>query len=186
VIEEVVMQAEEKMGKAVEGLDHEIRKIRTGRAHPNLLDHVIVESYGSKMPLPQLASVSVEGARSLLVSPWDKSQVSAVEKAIRKSDLGLNPATNGHSIRVPLPMLTQERRKDLVRMAKEVGEAGKVSVRNIRRSALQEIKTLLKDKSISEDEERLAEDKVNALTERHVDKVQKILEEKIRDLQEVK
>ena len=182
----VLVEVEQKMGKAVESLGHEIRKIRTGRAHSNLLDHVVVESYGARMSLSQLASVSVEGPRSLLVSPWDKNQVSAVQKAIQKSDLGLNPATHGQSIRVPLPVLTEERRKDLVRMAKEVGEAGKISVRNIRRAALQEVKASLKEKSISEDEERLTEDKVNTLTERYIDKVQKILTEKIRDLQEVK
>ena len=186
MITEIYQDTEKKMQKSLDSLDHEIRKIRTGRAHPNLLDHVMVDSYGSKMPLPQVASVSVEGARSLLVSPWDKSQVATVEKAIRQSDLGLNPATHGHSIRVPLPALTEERRKDLIKVAKEVGEGGKIAIRNVRRTALQEVKNLLKDKQISEDEERSAEDKINTITEKYVDKVQVVINDKIKDLQEVK
>tara|TARA_B100001989_G_C24545169_1_gene470221 strand:+ start:2164 stop:2724 length:561 start_codon:yes stop_codon:yes gene_type:complete len=182
----VYQETETKMQKAIDSLEHEVRKIRTGRAHPNLLDHIMVESYGSKMPLPQVASISVEGARSILVSPWDKSQLSVIEKAIRQSDLGLNPATHGPSIRVPLPSLTEERRKDLVKVAKEVGESGKISIRNVRRAALQEIKALLKDKEISEDEERTAEEKINQLTEKFVARATDILADKIKDLQEVK
>lgn len=182
----IYQETESKMQKAIDSLENEVRKIRTGRAHPNLLDHIMVDSYGSKMPLPQVASVSVEGARSILVSPWDKSQLATIEKAIRQSDLGLNPAAHGHSIRVPLPSLTEERRKDLVKVAKEVGENGKIAIRNIRRAALQDVKALLKDKEISEDEERTAEEKINQLTEKHVDKAAQILAEKIKDLQEVK
>ena len=185
MITTIYQETETKMQKAVDGLENEIRKIRTGRAHPNLLDHITIESYGAKMPLPQVASVSVEGARSILVTPWDKSQVASIEKAIRQSDLGLNPAAHGHSIRVPLPSLTEERRKDLVKVAKEVGENGKIAIRNIRRSALQEVKVLLKDKEISEDEEKSAETKINLMTEKFVDKATKILTEKIKDLQEV-
>lgn len=186
MLSEIYQDVNTKMVKARDGLDHEIRKIRTGRAHPNLLDHVMVDSYGTKMPLSQVASVNVEGARSLLVSPWDKSQVAACEKAIRMADLGLNPATHGESIRVPLPILTEERRKELVKMAKEVAENGKIAVRNIRRASLQEVKSLLKEKLISEDEERSAEDKVNQITEKYIDQIQKLLNDKIEDLQEVK
>lgn len=186
MISGVYQETEAKMQKAVDSLEYEVRKIRTGRAHPNLLDHIMVDSYGSKMPLPQVASISVEGARSILVSPWDKSQIAAIEKAIRQSDLGLNPATQGPSIRVPLPSLTEERRKDLVKVAKEVGESGKISIRNVRRSALQEVKALLKDKEISEDEERSAEEKINQLTEKYVAKATDLLAVKIKDLQEVK
>lgn len=186
MVDDIYQDTEEKMIKAVNSLDTEIRKIRTGRAHPNILDHVMVDSYGSKMPLPQVASVSVEGARSILVSPWDKNQISTIEKAIRNSDLGLNPSTQGGSIRVPLPALTEERRKDLVKIAKEVGEGGKISIRNVRRASLQEVKGRLKEKLISEDQERVAEDKVNSITEKYVEKIQKILDEKIKDLQEVK
>ena len=186
MLDAIFQETEKKMTKAKDSLDIEIRKIRTGRAHPNLLDHVSVESYGTKMPLAQVASINVEGPRSLLVSPWDKSQVSACEKAIRQSDLGLNPAVNGDSVRVPLPILTEERRRDLVKLAKEVAEGGKISIRNVRRSSLQDIKGLLKEKAISEDEERAAEDKINQFTEKYVTLVQAILDEKIQDLQEVK
>lgn len=186
MLSEIYQDVNTKMTKARDGLDNELRKIRTGRAHPNLLDHVMVDSYGTKMPLPQVASISVEGARSLLVSPWDKSQVAACEKAIRIADLGLNPATHGESIRVPLPLLTEDRRKELVKMAKEVTENGKIAVRNVRRACLQEVKTLLKDKEISEDEERSAEEKVNQTTEKYIDQIQQLLNSKIQDLQEVK
>ena len=186
MLDDLYHDTEKKMTKARDGLDVEIRKIRTGRAHPNLLDHVMVESYGSKMPLPQVASINVEGARSLLVSPWDKNQVAACEKAIRTSDLGLNPSTQGSAIRVPLPILTEERRKEMVKMAKEVAESGKIAVRNVRRSTLQEVKSLLKEKAISEDDEKIAEDRVNVLTEKYVSSIQSILDAKIKDLQEVK
>ena len=186
MLDQVYQQTNTTMAKAIDGLDHELRKIRTGRAHPNLLDHVMVESYGSKMPLAQVASVNVEGPRSLLVSPWDKSQVSACEKAIRMADLGLNPATHGESIRVPLPILTEDRRRELVKMAKEIAENGKIAVRNIRRASLQEVKSLFKEKSISEDEERMAEEKINQITEKHIHQIQELLDQKIKDLQEVK
>jgi ribosome recycling factor len=182
----LVLETQEKMKKAVEGLGVEIRKIRTGRAHPNLLDHITVDSYGSKMPLPQVATITVEGARSILVSPWDKKQVAAIEKAIRVADLGLNPATHGDSVRVPLPALTEERRKDLIKLAKEVAENGKIAIRNVRRASLQDVKTALKEKTISEDEERTLENKINDVTEKHVEMVQSILNDKIKDLQEVK
>lgn len=186
MLSEVYTSIDKKMLKAKDSLDIEIRKIRTGRAHPNLLDHVMVDSYGSKMPLCQVATINVEGPRSLTVSPWDKNQLSTCEKAIRTSDMGLNPSTQGAMIRVPLPALTEERRKDLVKIAKEVAETGKISIRNIRRSALQEVKTLLKDKEISEDEERTAEEKINSITEKYIQASQQILNEKIKDLEEVK
>lgn len=186
MLSEIYLDTEKKMKKAQDSLDIEIRKIRTGRAHPNLLDHVMVDSYGTKMPLPQVATINVEGARSITVSPWDKNQVAACEKAIRTSDLGLNPSSQGALIRVPLPVLTEERRKDMVRMAKEVAETGKISIRNIRRAALQEVKSLQKEKMISEDEERVAEEKVNSTTEKYIQAAQEILNEKIKDLEEVK
>lgn len=186
MVDGLVLETQDKMQKAVDGLGAEIRKIRTGRAHPNLLDHITVDSYGSKMPLPQVASISVEGARSILVTPWDKNQLAAVEKAIRVADLGLNPATQGNSVRVPLPALTEDRRRELIKLAKEVAESGKIAIRNVRRASLQDVKSALKEKTISEDEERVLETKINEVTEKYIDMVQTLLNSKISDLQEVR
>ena len=185
MIDEAYNQASEKMQKCIESLETDMGKIRTGRANASLLDHIKVESYGSKVPLSQVANIHVEGARSLLVSPWDKNQLGACEKAIRQSDLGLNPATHGSSVRVPLPPLTEERRKDMIKLVKELAENGRVAIRNVRRHALQEIKGALKEKLITEDEEKSSQAKMNKLTESFVEKVDKHLEKKEQELTEV-
>ena len=185
MIEEAHSEANEKMQKCVESLETEMGKIRTGRANASLLDHIKVESDGSKVPLSQVANIHVEGARSLLVSPWDKSQVSACEKAIRQSDLGLNPATQGSTVRVPLPPLTEERRRDMIKLVKELAENSRIAIRNVRRHALQEVKSALKDKTITEDEEKATQTKMNKLTESYIDKVDQSLEKKEQELTEV-
>ena len=185
MLEDIEKKSQEKMQKCIDSLEAEMGKIRTGRAHASLLDHIKVESYGSKVPISQVATVSVEGARSLLVSPWDKSQLSACEKAIRQSDLGLNPASQGSCVRVPLPPLTEERRKDMIKLVKDIAEHGKVAIRNIRRHALQEVKTALKDKLITEDEEKVIHAKMNKITETYVDKADQYLHSKENELKEV-
>jgi len=159
--------------------------VRTGRAHPSLLDHLVVDYYGSEVPISQVANVNVEDARTLMISPWEKQMVQPIEKAIMKSDLGLNPATAGTVIRIPLPPLTEETRRDLVKVVRNEGEAAKVAIRNIRRDANSDFKSLLKEKDISEDEERDAQDEIQKLTDRYVSDVDKVLEEKEVDLMEV-
>ena len=185
MLNEIYESISEKMLKAESSLANEFSKVRTGRAHPQLLDHIKVTSYGSEMPLSQVANVHVEGARNLLITPWDKSLVSACEKAIRMSDLGLNPAAVGESIRVPVPPLTEERRKDLIRVVKELSENAKISVRNVRRSGLQEVKQLLKDKEITEDEEKSAGNVINKKTQDFIEKIDKMLTQKENELSEV-
>lgn len=179
---EVVTTTKRAMDKALEGVSAQLSKIRTGRAHPQLLDHIRVDVYGSSMPLSQVANVHAEGARSLVVSPWDKSQVSACEKALRTSDLGINPARNGDMIRVPLPELTEERRKDLIKVVRDQTETGKVSLRNARRMAMTSIKQLKKDNEITEDEEKRLDAEINKVTELYVEKVAKLCAEKEKEL----
>lgn len=176
--------ASERMDKSIEALHREFKKLRTGRAHTSLLDHITVEYYGSDVPLSQVANIGVEDSRTLTVSPWEKPMVTVVEKAIMTSDLGLTPATAGTLIRVPLPPLTEERRKDMIRIVKAEAEQARVSVRNIRRDALHHLKDLLKDKDISEDEERRAHDDVQTLTDQHVAKIDEVLAEKEKELME--
>jgi len=173
------------MGKSLEALGHNFNKIRTGRAHPSLLDGIRLDYYGADTPLNQMANISVEDARTLTVSAWDKATVPDIEKAILKSDLGLNPATAGEVIRIPMPMLTEETRKGFTRQAKAEAESARVSVRNARRDALTMLKDLLKEKDISEDEERRAEERVQKLTDRFVAEVEKSLSEKESDLLEI-
>ncbi len=185
MINDILKDAEVRMGKSIEALKSELTKIRTGRAHPSLLDHVTVDYYGSEVPLSQVANIAVEDARTLTLSPWEKSMVSVVEKAIMTSDLGLNPATSGTVIRVPMPPLTEERRRDLIKVVKHEGEQCKVAIRNIRRDANSDFKSLLKDKEVSEDEARKAEDDVQKLTDRFVAEVDKLLETKEKDLLEI-
>ena len=175
-------QAQEKMSKAVAALEADYAKLRTGRAHPSLLDQIVVDYYGAATPLKQMANVVVEDSRSLTVSPWDKSAMAAVEKAIRISDLDLNPATQGDLIRVPLPALTKERRKDLVRVVKTEAESAKVSVRNNRRDANAALKQLLKDKEISEDDDRRAQAEIQKITDEVIKKIELIAESKEHDL----
>ncbi len=182
MINDIQKDAERRMQKSVESLKTELAKIRTGRPHPSLLDHVTVEYYGSEVPLSQVANINVEDSRTLSVTPWEKPMVGAVEKAIMTSDLGLNPATNGNVIRVPMPPLTEERRRDLTRVVKGEGEGAKVAIRNIRRDANSDFKSLLKDKEISEDEARGAEDAIQKLTDKYVAQVDAVLQEKEQDL----
>jgi ribosome recycling factor len=182
MINDIQKDAERRMQKSIETLKTELAKIRTGRPHPSLLDHVTVDYYGSQVPLSQVANINVEDARTLTVTPWEKPMVGVVEKAILKSDLGLNPATNGGVIRVPMPPLTEERRRDLTRVVKSEGEQAKVAVRNIRRDANSDFKSLLKDKQISEDEERGAEDAIQKLTDKYVAEIDVVLHDKERDL----
>lgn len=182
MISDIQQNAATRMGKSIEALKHEFSKIRTGRAHPSLLDQVNVAYYGNETPLTQVANVAVEDARTLSITPWDRSMVSAIEKAILKSDLGLNPNNNGITIRIPLPPLTEERRKALVKIVKNEAENGRVAIRNIRRDANSEVKDLLKEKAISEDDARAAEDKIQKITDQYIKDVEKLLEAKEADL----
>jgi ribosome recycling factor len=185
MIEDIKADARERMGKSIEALKHELAKIRTGRAHPSLLDHIRVDYYGSEVPLAQAANVHVEDARTLAVTPWEKQMVPVIEKAIMKSDLGLNPNTAGTTIRIPLPALTEERRKDLVRVVRHETENARVAIRNIRRDAIGDFKELLKEKEISEDDERRAEDAVQKLTDEFVEKADQLLATKEAELMEI-
>ena len=170
------------MSKSVEALHKAFTKIRTGRAHPSLLDQINVSYYGSETPLSQVANVSVEDARTLKVTPWEKDMIQAIEKAILSSDLGLNPSSQGMTIRIPLPPLTEERRRDLVKVVRNEAEQGRVAIRNIRRDANNEIKEALKEKLISEDEARNGEDKIQKITDKYIKEVEKQLEVKEADL----
>lgn len=182
MIEDIVKDAGARMKKSIEALKQSLGKVRTGRAHPSLLDHLRVEYYGSEVPISQVANIGVEDARTLTVTPWEKPMVQAIEKAILKSDLGLNPATAGTVIRIPMPPLTEETRRDLVKVVRHEGEAAKVAIRNIRRDANGDFKDLLKDKEISEDEERRAEDQIQKLTDQYIAEVDKVLENKEAEL----
>lgn len=173
------------MDKSVGALKQELTKLRTGRAHTSLLDHVTVEYYGSEVPLNQVANINVEDPRTLTVAPWEKNMVQAVEKAIMTSDLGLNPATAGTVIRVPLPPLTEERRKDMIRIVRNEAEGGRIAIRNIRRDVLGDLKDLQKEKMISEDEERRAQDEIQAITDQHIARIEEILADKEKELMEI-
>ncbi len=182
MINEIKKDADTRMGKSIEALKGELTKLRTGRAHTSLLDHITVDYYGNSTPLGQVATITVSDARTLTVTPWEKNMVAPVEKAIMTSDLGLNPATSGSVIRVPLPPLTEERRKDMIRIVRHEGEQAKVAIRNIRRDANSDIKALLKEKEITEDEERQAEEAIQKLTDKHIAEVDRLLEDKEKDL----
>lgn len=185
MIEDIKKNAEIKMHKSLEALKNDLAKIRTGRAHAGLLDHVMVEYYGSMVAVNQVANVNLGDARTINVQPYEKNMIGKVEKAIRDCDLGLNPATNGDLIRVPMPMLTEERRKDLIKIVRSEGENAKVSIRNVRRDANDALKKLIKDKEISEDDERRAQDDVQKATDKAVIEVDKILQQKETDLMAV-
>ena len=185
MIEDIKKDAGIRMGKSIDSLKNELTKIRTGRANVSLLDHVMVDYYGSEVPIAQAATVSVEDARTLSVSPWEKSLVPAIEKAIMSSDMGLNPVTSGEVIRVPLPALTEERRKDFVKLVRQEAEQGRVAVRNIRRDANADLKELVKEKEISEDEEHVALDFVQKLTDKHIKEIDDMLAEKEKELMEI-
>ena len=173
------------MQKSLEALATNFSRIRTGRAHPGLLDGIQVDYYGSEMPLNQVANVNVEDARTLAVTPWEKSMVQDIEKAIMKSDLGLNPATAGTVIRIPMPALTEETRRNYTKQAKQEAESARVSVRNARRDAISQLKDLLKEKDISEDDERRAQDEIQKFTDNFVAEVDKALTKKEEDLMEI-
>ncbi|MEP5765337.1 MAG: ribosome recycling factor [Halieaceae bacterium] len=185
MIDDIKSEAQERMGKSLEALSHNFNKIRTGRAHPSLLDGIKLDYYGASTPLNQMANISVEDARTLTLTAWDKSVVPDIEKAILKSDLGLNPSTAGEVIRIPMPALTEETRKGFIRQAKAEAESARVSVRNARRDAISMLKDLLKEKDISEDEEHRAEDDVQKLTDKYVADVEKMLADKEADLLEI-
>jgi ribosome recycling factor len=185
VINELKQDAEERMKKTVELLGLNFNKIRTGRAHPSLLDTIRVNYYGNETPLNQLANIGIEDSRTLTVTPWERSMVPEVEKAIMKSDLGLNPSTAGTVIRIPMPALTEETRKGYIKQARHEAEQSRVSIRNIRRDVLADCKELLKEKEISEDQERKAQDDIQKLTDRHIAEVDKALTAKEADLMEI-
>lgn len=185
MIEDVIKDSSDRMDKSIESLRHELAKIRTGRAHPSLLEHVMVKYYGTETALNHTASINVTDARTLSVTPYDKSMVGEIEKAIRDSNLGLNPASVGETIRVPLPALTEERRKELIKIVRHEAEQARIAIRNIRRDANQTLKDLTKEKTITEDDERRAEERVQKLTDEHTASIDKLLEQKEQDLMEV-
>jgi ribosome recycling factor len=182
MIDDIKQDAADRMTKSVAALADNLAKLRTGRAHPSLLDHITVNYYGTETPLKQVANVNVEDARTLTIQPWEQSLVQPVEKAIMESDLGLNPNTAGNVIRVPLPPLTEERRKDMIRIVRQEGEQAKVAIRNIRRDANSDLKELVKDKVISEDDERRGQEIIQKLTDKYVKEVDVLLEQKEADL----
>lgn len=185
MISEIMSDAEARMKKSIESLTEHFKKIRTGRASPAILDSVQVSYYGSMMPIQQVANISVEDARTLMINPWEKKMVPEIEKAIMKSDLGLNPATSGDIIRVPMPALTEETRKGYIRQARVEAENARVAIRNIRRDANGDFKDLLKEKEITEDESRRAEDQIQKITDKHVGEVDALLAQKETDLMEI-
>ncbi len=185
MIDDIRKDALERMNKSIESFKTELTKIRTGRAHPSLLDHITVEYYGAEVPLSQAANISVEDARTLAVTAWDNSMVKAIEKAIMSSDLGLNPSTAGNVLRIPMPPLTEERRRDLVKVVRELAEHARVAVRNIRRDANSDLKELRKEKEISEDEERRGQEQIQKITDESVARIDALLKEKEQELMEV-
>jgi ribosome recycling factor len=182
MIADVKKTAEQKMKKTLETLKGDLGKVRTGRAHAGLLDHVMVDYYGTPTPIAQIANVTLIDARTIGVSPWEKKMASVIEKAIRDAELGLNPATMGEMVRVPMPALTEERRKELIKVVRHEGENARVAVRNVRRDANNQLKDLLKQKKVAEDEERRAQDDIQKLTDRHIAEIDKLLQQKEADL----
>ena len=184
-ISDIKKQGAEKMAKSIDTLKHDLAKVRTGRAHTGLIDHLRVDYYGSEMPINQVASVTLADARTIAVQPFEKKMVQVVEKAIRDSDLGVNPATSGDVIRIPMPALTEERRKELTKIVKHEGENAKVAVRNIRRDAIAHLKALLKEGDVSEDDERRAQDEMQKMTDKSIADIDKLVAEKEKDLMAV-
>jgi ribosome recycling factor len=181
-IADIKKTAETKMAKSIEALKTDLQKVRTGRAHPGILDQVHVDYYGSMVPISQVANVSLLDARTISVQPWEKGMGPKIEKAIRESDLGLNPSSQGDLLRVPMPALTEERRRDLTKVVRHEGENAKVAVRNLRRDANEHLKRLLKDKEVSEDDERRAQDDVQRLTDRTVSEIDRLVQAKEADI----
>ena len=177
--------AETKMGKTVEAFKHELLKIRTGRAHPGILDQVHVDYYGSMLPLSQVANLTLLDARTIGVQPWEKGMGAKIERAIRESDLGLNPASQGDLLRVPMPALTEERRRDLTKVVRHAGEEARIAVRNLRRDAIEHLKKMLKDKQVAEDEERRAQDDIQKLTDHTIAEIDKLVHAKEADIMAV-
>ncbi|MBM2830393.1 MAG: ribosome-recycling factor [Gammaproteobacteria bacterium] len=180
----IINDADQRMNKTLETLKHEMAKIRTGRAHTSLLEHITVNYYGSDVPLNQTANINVLDARTLSITAWDKNAISNIEKAILNSDLGLNPVTTGDVIRIPLPPLTEERRKELIKIVHAEAEKSRVAIRNIRRDAIHSFKEKIKDKSITQDEEKRSEEKIQKLTDDHIAHIEKVLKEKEKELME--
>jgi ribosome recycling factor len=185
VIEDIKKDANERMDKSVAALRQELTKMRTGRAHTSLLDQITVDYYGTQTPLNQVANVNVEDSRTLTVSPWEKSMIQAVEKAILTADLGLNPAAAGTIIRVPLPPLTEERRKDMIKLVRHEAEGGRIAIRNIRRDAISDLKDLLKEKMIGQDDEHRAHDEIQTITDKHIGSIDETLAQKESELLEI-
>jgi ribosome recycling factor len=184
-IGDIKKQSAEKMAKSIDALKHDLAKVRTGRAHTGLIDHLRVDYYGSEMPINQVANVTLADARTISIQPFEKKMVQVVEKAIRDSDLGVNPATSGDVIRVPMPALTEERRKEMTKIVKHEGENAKVAVRNIRRDAIAHLKGLLKEGDVSEDEEKRGQDEVQKTTDKSIGEIDRLVGEKEKDLMAV-
>jgi ribosome recycling factor len=185
MLEDLKKDARERMAKCVANFQSDMKKLRTGRAHPSLVEHLKVDYYGSDVPLQQVANIAVEDGRTLVISPWEKNVVQAIEKAIQKSDLGLNPMTAGTVIRVPMPPLTEERRRDITKVLRQDAEGARVAVRNVRRDVMNDIKELLKEKEISQDDERRAETEVQKLTDKHVADIEMLLTAKEKEVMQV-
>lgn len=185
MLNDIKKDAETRMKKSVDALKGELTKLRTGRAHPSLLEHITVDYYGSMVPLSQVGNIGVEDARTLTITLWERNMIQAVEKAILTSDLGLNPNSAGTVIRIPMPPLTEERRRELIKVVRHEGEGAKVAIRNIRRDANNDLKELLKAKEINEDDERRGQDEIQKLTDRYIVEVDKVLETKEKDLMEI-
>ena len=185
MLEDVKQDAESRMGKSIESFINDLTKVRTGRAHPSLLQHIMVPYYGADTPLNQVANISVQDSRTLMVQPFEQTIVAAIEKAIMNANLGLNPNTAGTNIRIPLPPLTEERRKDLIKIVKNEAEGARIAVRNIRRDALSTVKELLKEKEITEDDDHRAQDEIQKITDKNVAEIDRLLAEKEAELMEV-
>jgi len=185
MLEDLKKDARERMTKCVQTFQGDLRKLRTGRAHPSLIEHLKVDYYGNDTPLNQVANIAVEDGRTLVVSPWEKSMVQAIEKAIHKSDLGLNPMTAGTIIRIPMPALTEERRRDITKVLRQDAEGARVAVRNVRRDVMNDIKDLLKEKLVSQDDEKRAEVEVQKLTDKHVADIEQVLAAKEKEVMQV-
>lgn len=184
-VADIKKTVDQKMQRSIEAFKNDLAKVRTGRAHTGLLDHIQVDYYGSAVPISQVANLTLVDARTIGVQPWEKKMVAAVEKAIRESDLGLNPSTQGDLVRVPMPALTEERRRELVKVVKNEAEAAKVAVRNLRRDANEQLKKLVKDKEVSEDDERRASDEVQKLTDKFVAEIEKMVQTKEAEIMTV-
>lgn len=185
MLDDLKKDAADRMQKCVQALRNELKRLRTGRAHTSLLEHIRVDYYGSEMPLNQVANVAAEDARTLTVTPWEKNMVQAIEKAIMKSDLGLMPNTAGTVIRVPMPPLTEERRRDMTKVVRHEAENARVAVRNVRRDVMNDLKDMLKEKLVSQDEDRRAQDEIQKLTDKYVAEIDQVLAEKEKELMQV-